>query len=183
MQGWYHISFKDLGDEFVFTPQIPRHPARDIGNEIIEDVETPRTSWAPSLDAALNGLGPETPGDGFVYFTQHLQGQVNPSEGPDDLLSSPAREGRYERDNDFWTVYPEMYSLKRWRNYMKEKAGRDVTDDEIKALLKHHVPDARHSGEQWATKPTKARKIGALSGKKFTSTAQDLTIEPKKYWE
>lgn len=154
--GWYHLSFKDLGDEFVFTPRIPLTPYQDIDQDVIEDDHTKRTSWAPSIHDAVKALEYVSGRTSvYVYYTDDLPGEVDLQQTFDDCPASP--------DND----YGEKFNKKNWLSYTEKHAGRKLTADEIDDEFTACVPDALATKEHWATEPVTAKKIGTYRSGKF----------------
>jgi len=157
---WYHVSATDLGKEFTFTPRTPRFPMSGPHGFTIEDDFTPRVSWAPSIDYALDALGGSINKSDtlYVYATNKLPGEVDVEENFLDAPSSP--------DNE----YGSTFDVGKFMDYAEEegwpkdllRAPPESKHSAIRAL-KGQVPDAPETHEHWATKPITAKKIATLN--------------------
>lgn len=147
---FFHISKKDLGKEFTFTPRLPSTPAKN-GSEIIEDTITLRTSWATTIVDALEALNFDF-GDGVIYGVKNLPGDVdleNEFEKRAPKVSKP--EGNW---------YDIGWDRKKYR----KETGKD--QDEVDQDLKKLVPDAPETHEHWATKTVTAHRVGRIEYQK-----------------
>ena len=161
---WYHLSAKDLGEEFTFTPRIPYSPFEAHGG-VIEDDITERTSWAPSIEAALGAIGPQSHinKEWFIYAVPNLPGEVDLQDefqSCDDRVGSPGNE--YGID---WSY--DKYEDQIWDDIAASPDRRtpeeaNAMKSKIKQDLKKCVPDAPQTGEHWATEPAVAKKIGVI---------------------
>jgi len=149
---WFHISSKDLGDEFTFTPRIPGAPYEDSDGNVIEDDITKRTSWAPSIDKAKEALE-FVPQNGYVYAVSDLPGEVDlpiEFEEKSEELDSPGNE------------YGETWEMNKFMDYVGRVTGKIPSKAKVRHELEAMVPDAPRTGEHWATKPVVAKKVAEL---------------------
>lgn len=161
---FYHLSKRDLGPEFEFTPRIPVHPLTDENDDVIEDDFTLRTSWAQSVDEALTSL--DSHGQlHFIYAVNDLPGEVSTEMTQSDCPRSP--------DN----YYDEHFSKQAWIDWVEENdpnaeetlrcPPRPSTSD-VPLVFKNCVPDAHETREFWATQPVVAKRIGYVKNNKVT---------------
>lgn len=158
---YFHISSNDLGEEFTFTPRLPRTPMYDDdeapGPYPIEDMHTRRSSWASSIVDALRALAMDhllVQGRGaYVYGIDKLPGEVDTYAEIDNCPHSPP-------DND----YDEWFSRSKYAKWLSKEFDENIkpTHPGIEDELDHCVPDARVTHEFWATGPVTARKIGEI---------------------
>ena len=156
---WYHLSQKDLGPSFTFTPRQPRFPQSGPHGMTIEDDFTERTSWAPNIERAIEALGASIDRTGtlYIYATNKLSGEVDVEENFLDAPASP--------DNE----YGEQFDVMKFMDWAEEegypkdmlRAPPESKHSAIRAL-KGQVPDSPETHEHWATKPVKAKMIGTL---------------------
>lgn len=152
---WFHVSSKDLGDEFTFTPRIPRNPYQDINQDTIEDTRTPRTSWAPSIRKALDALGTVYVRNAYIYAVHDLPGEVNIQ---DEFEECPGNAGNEYGPDFIW---------KRYEDYVEKLTKKDLGPADKADELEKCVPDVRDTEEQWATASVKGRKVGVISNGKI----------------
>ncbi len=148
--GWnfFHITHKNLGKSFVFSPRIPTW----VKDCQAEDFTTPRVCLATSVESAVRGkFGSNEPHhfgqpEMFVYASKHLPQMLVPKDGDD--LSAPDNEW----GND-WSY--ELFA---------EKHGLDPSDDGQHAeLVRGRVSDdPRVSREVWSLAPTKMMLVGRI---------------------
>jgi hypothetical protein len=157
---FFHISSKDLGEKFTFTPRLPNAPFSNPHDlSIAEDTHTLRTSWAPSIEdaaEALQGSGVHKTNmrllDGcYVYSVANLPGKIDTEKKFNKCPSSP--------DNE----YGQEFSRKQYAAWRGLKQYSPEIEDE----LTYCVPDAPETHELWATKPVTARKIGYIDNGKL----------------
>ncbi len=153
-----HLSIKDLGETFTFTPRNPAAPYIDIEDRTIEDDFTKRSSWAPSIvkaKEALEGLfGERKPL--FVYSTDKLPGDVDLADEFDNCPNSPGND------------YGPDFLMSKWRDYVadappkiqKKAVTAKGSPHRVQVAFKKCVPDATRTKEHWATKPVTAKRIG-----------------------
>lgn len=168
--GYFHLSSKDLGPQFTFTPRLPNEPFRDDDDVPIEDFHTLRTSWAPSIEKATNALD-SLKDVMYVYYVPSLPGRVDLRKELPKCPKSP--KNPYGRD----------FSSRKWKEWhdpgFGDKAFPDPTDkpkssfrqrivmknglaDELQDELTNCVPDVVDTREVWATEPVTATKLGSL---------------------
>lgn len=153
---YYHLSGKNLGSEFTFTPRTPRFPYEDDNGDVIEDDFTPRVSWAKSIDDALKALKPNNEGTFFVYAVDSLPGHVDVEEASQNGPSSPGND------------YGPDFTLKKYIDWATEndvevhRKGSTIVD------VENCVPDAEETQEQWATEPVNARQVGIIYNSRKT---------------
>jgi len=160
---YFHLSSKDLGETFTFTPRLPRFPYVDDNQDVIEDDFTPRVSWAKSVDDALKALHPNDSGIFYVYAVNSLPGHVDVEETSENGPSSP--------END----YGPDFVLSKYINWATEndvevyKKGNTIID------VEDCVPDAEETHEQWATKPITAKQVAIIysNGNKWKELSQE----------
>lgn len=159
---WYHLSQNDLGDEFTFTPRKPKFPWKGKRGITIEDDFTPRTSWANSVQDAYVAIKDSITDFNkplYVYATNKLPGEIDVEENFLDAPSSPGND------------YGESFDVLNFIDYAEEEGWpkellRTNPNGTAITALKGQVPDAPTTGEHWATKPVKAKKIGIYNQSK-----------------
>lgn len=155
---YYHLSSKDLGEEFTFTPRIPRKPFENEDGDVIEDDFTPRISWARDIEGALQAI-PDLGQEFFVYATNDLPGKVDVAA---QVQNCPAvkQPGNEYDEGDY-------FSLKKWKDFAskiepKVVAPAQTSKRKTPIGLEKCVPDAKDTKEVWATKPVTASCIGIV---------------------
>ena len=149
--GWstFHVSKRDLGENFTFTPRIPEN-TDELDSE---DFTTPRVCVSGSLDDAMAGLFGELPKkylpqpEVFVYATKSSPDLYVPnSDGkPEDMPGNPF--------NIWWS----------WKKYAESKnldPNRHSKDHG--ETVEGCAPDAQITGELWSLKPITMKKIGRI---------------------
>ena len=165
---YFHLSEKDLGPSTVLTPRVPRHPLEFRGMPI-EDWFTPRVSFAASIETALDGL--QTLSQVYhVYTADELPGMVEPAKVrcPSHFSKKIGQFDVFKYINKHFPAYFELYvtSSKRWTQRQHNvDIARAKADPAVQTLFRHCVPDARDSGEVWATESTSVQKIGMVKRK------------------
>lgn len=149
--GVFHISSQDLGDRFTFTPRLPSTPMRDENGDVIEDMTTLRTSWAPRIWRALSALGGAQRQTMYIYAVEKLPKQVFPSADPDECPSS-------EPDNE----YGPGFVWKDYQGYVEKIIKRGLTQADKDRELTKCVPDVEETEEIWSTGPVTAQKVGII---------------------
>lgn len=172
----FHLSSRYLGDEFTFTPRIPRHPYVDVNQHIIEDDITPRVSLAKSVYMALSALQDNSDtGDYFIYaakFTDSIEStkdninfcpeSENNSYGiyfkMKDWLIDKLVPSSKKDDEEYVETVSDKIDSKKFspQRLNKELEGR--LGDEFEGC----VPDAIETDELWSTKPIKMLCVGYI---------------------
>jgi hypothetical protein len=151
---YFHISLKDLGNNFLFTPRIPKNPYKDINDDIIEDITTKRTSWSTSINRAIYAISGDSGliGTAYVYATNDIGNFIDPSETFYDCPSGP--DGNEYGYGFIWKKYEDEL----------KNIGQKINKND---KLKHCVPDVVDTLEVWALQPVKGKKIGTIENGKF----------------
>lgn len=160
---FFHVSTKDLGDKFTFTPRIPKSPYEDMHGVPIEDTITKRTSWAPSIKKALEALPSEFyyREKLYVYAVENFSRALVPDF--EDCPSGP--EGNEYGPGFIWKKYAEEYL-----------SDEEQEDAEIrKTSLRHCVPDSLDTQEMWSLGPVTGTKIGEIVDGKFVPKQNKTT--------
>jgi hypothetical protein len=167
--GYYHLSTKNLGDEFEFTPRRPNAPYVGIDGSVIEDDFTPRSSWAPSIDKALTAIeglyNPEKPL--YVYFVKSLPGKINLENELEHCPSSPQNDYNIDFSSNDWREWVD--DVGDSKSKIKARTISLDSRHKVPVAFKGCVPDADETDEIWATKPIKARLIGDVVNGMFVS--------------
>jgi len=171
-KGWYHLSKNDLGEEFEFTPRQTTSPYMGQDGTVIEDDFSLRTSWAPTVNKALEALEALQDMHGrnrtlHVYYTKSLPGKVDLEKKMEKCPSSPGNE------------YGEDFSTRKWREWVddtgdpkqvkKTRTPAPRTRSSVPIAFKGCVPDADKTDEVWATKPLVAKRVGYVVAGVFNS--------------
>lgn len=161
---WFHLSARNLGDKFEFTPRLPRTPYTDDQGNVIEDSITKRTSWAPSIEKAIDAIGME--GTYYIYAVKNLPGDVDLE---DEIPKCSKRVGTekkpYNADYDYVTYVEKNMNDPDWAKHITLDQQRKFLK-RFKKDIKNCVPDAEDTKEHWATKPVVAQLIGIYKNKK-----------------
>lgn len=165
----FHLSNKFLGEEFVFTPRIPRFPYEDYNNDVIEDDFTPRVSLAISIQDAFQAISSTLKnGDKqlFIYALHH--DDANIVSIADNIPNCPKIN-----DNDYGTDFV----MKKWLQFLDSKDEEEEDENELLSeaglspsklisplgnQFKGCVPDAEETNEQWVLDPVKLMCVGYL---------------------
>lgn len=163
---WFHLSSKNLGDTFEFVPRIPRSPFEDNEGVVIEDTITDRTSWAPSVEKAMEAITSD--GVFHIYAVENLPGDVDLKK---EIPKCTKRVGSDKMPYGYDYSFSDFVSKK----YPNWPAEFDLTDKQelqlkrdFKKKLKKCVPDAEKTKEHWATKPVVAKRVGTYNPYKNT---------------
>lgn len=184
---WFHISSIFLGDQFTFSPRIPRRPARDKNDAIIEDDFTKRVSVAPTIDTAVKALGQKSAGT-YVYAID-LKADPSDDVASTDLSKQLRKCEKVLSYTDqkrgvYYNYLSNRWTLEGWLNNFlyvlaKDKSVPDEKLDwfrthQVKApsnlepafreLFKACVPDADSTGENWLRKPSNFIFLGRRIG-------------------
>lgn len=174
----FHLSSQYLGNEFVFTPRIPRHPYVDVNQHVIEDDITPRVSLAKSVSEAFSALqGNSDTGDYFIYAAKISdsvesvkdniefcpQSENNPygtSFNMKDWLVDKLVPPSKKDDEEYVEAVSDKIDSKKFspQKLNKELEGR--LGDEFEGC----VPDAIETDELWSAEPIKMLCVGLLDG-------------------
>jgi hypothetical protein len=129
----------------------------DDNGDVIEDDFTPRVSFGPSIEKAV--LAMFQSGKHYIYACKSIPGKVD--------LSKKSGKFPTSRSNPYGT----SFQLALWIKWAKKhsilsKKELDLLDlpyyDTPIRALKYSVPDAKITGELWATKPVTAKRIGTV---------------------
>jgi len=128
---FYHVSTKFLGKTATLNPKIPRDPYT-IGGMVLEDTETPRVSFSTSIGGAVFGMSHKIKRNQklFIYEARSLPGKIVPNRCPKGLVSDPI-------------------------GFFSKMNKRMISDNDLKALMRHCVADIKETHEVWATRPVK----------------------------
>lgn len=163
---WYHLSEKDLGDKFTFTPRWPNAPYVDDNGDIIEDDFTKRSSWAPSIQKALEALPDNGPSVVYnVYVVGRLPGDVDLADTFEDCPESPKNPYGEDFETIKWKTWAHDVGVPFKLTEPPQDAPRRARSAP-KALAKC-VPDAKRTGEHWATKPVIAKRVAKGTAKEL----------------
>ena len=166
---YYHLSSKDLGETFTFTPRIPNDPYMDDDENPIEDIVTKRTSWARSLRKCWQALGNEEGVAYYVYATDNL------GSGHVDVCAE------FGKCRDGLGQYGQRYDI-RWNmqdyiDSIRKNHGETLTKKQVMyGDLFRCVPDADETGEQWATTPVTAKRIGTFKNGRFYENLPEAIV-------
>lgn len=161
---WFHLSKKDLGEKFTFTPRAPVAPYNDKNGDIIEDYFTERVSWAPSIKKAYLAIQDYVYSDDvlYVYAVNSLEGEVDLQDEFELCHSNLSTKGnKYNTD---W----EYDKFLKWAAKKDKKDPDDIIyHTQLSKELENCVPDALETDEHWSTKPIVAKKIGVFKNGKI----------------
>lgn len=154
---YFHLSEKDLGDEFEFTPRLPRSPYTDMQGNVIEDMSTPRISWAISIQDAIFALNDLSVSDAYVYAVYDIP------EMHDCEEHIRSRKAPSSPDNE----YGPGFSWEKYKNYVEGTLKKKVTEKFKTKKLQGCVPDALDTHEIWSLSSITGNKIGFIKHGKF----------------
>ena len=165
----FHLSNNFLGEEFVFTPRIPRFPYEDHNNDVIEDDFTPRVSLAISIQDAFQAISSTLRnGDKQLYIYALHHDDVNIVSIVDNIPHCP-------KIND--KEYGTDFVMKKWLQFLDSKNEEEEDENELLSeaglspsklisplgkQFKGCVPDAEETNEQWVLDPVKLMCVGYL---------------------
>jgi len=148
---YIHLTHKDLGPSVSLTPKLPREPYEDQYGYIIEDMVTPRISFATSIEDAIIAMLDFAESSLYVYGADRLSG------GPVGPVSLP-------KTMTAVTFLKERGLLPKSWNKSKADA-LNLLGPKYNEAFRGVVPDVDDTREVWATKPTKVKRYGKLEGK------------------
>jgi hypothetical protein len=159
---FFHISEKNLGDVFTFTPRVPFSPFSADGY-VIEDNFTNRISLAPSYENAL--IGEERPfiyaGDLKLISSDNIK-TIDLKQNLDKCPSSPGNQYGYYFKMEPWKEFilnnMEDKDDPQIRGIEKAASPKELPEP-YKDQFKGCVPDAGKTDEKWAVEPTKLHLV------------------------
>lgn len=149
---YYHVTSRNLGEEVVLEPRIPRMRFEDDENEDIEDPITPRVCFSTSVDLALKAIdaGPMSTIKRFIYGVKSIANMIDCKFVPKPYM--PIGCSQYGVDF-LWSDFVE---------YQSRVSGLQKADITKEKYLKYCVPDAHLTNEVWSLTPITAYRLGIL---------------------